>query len=367
MRGFDILRQRLHNQHIARQTYDEPGDIVRHLGAMQAQDYPGAKWAVGMRLLDSTDLDIEKAFSDGAILRTHVMRPTWHFVAPDDIRWLLTLTAPRVNAANAHYYRRLELDEAIFSLGNTAIRNALEGGKQLTRAELVVVLERSGIAGDNLRLGYIMMRAELDAVMCSGPRHGNQFTYALLDERAPNAPNLEHDEALSELTRRYFTSHGPATIQDFAWWSGLTVAEVKTGLQMCGPHLTHETVEGLTYWYSQQPTTASPIRDISKRAYLLSSYDEYGIAYKERKGLIDPTYAELAILGRLPVVPFLPQIAVGGKILGSWKRTLTKTEVILEAYLFRTLAQAEMQALADEVGRYGRFMGLPATLQSRVL
>lgn len=360
MTSFDIRRQRLHNQHLARQTYQKPDDIVRHLGAVQAQDYPGATWALGMRLLGATDAGIEQAFTDGAILRTHVMRPTWHFVAPDDIRWLLSLTASRVHVANAFIYRQFELDHSSFALSNATIEDALRGGKHFTRTELASALERAGITAAGLRLGYIMMRAELDAIICSGPRRGKQFTYALLDERAPNARDLPHDEALAELTKRYFSSHGPATIQDFVWWSGLMVSDVKAGLEMSKSELTYEVVDGQTYWFAPLAATSAPAVDISQTAYLLSTFDEYGIGYKDRKELLDPSYTERA--GNLPTVPFSAHIAIGGKILGAWKRTLTKREVILEAFYYRRLTEAESRALADEVDRYGSFLGLPATL-----
>jgi hypothetical protein len=216
MTHLEIAHQRLHNQLISRQTFEKAGDVVGWLGAVQAQDYAAAKWAVGQRVQEATDVAIDRAFADGAILRTHVMRPTWHFVTPADIRWMLQLTAPRVNALNASYYRQRALDDDIFKRSNAILAKALQGGKQLTRTELASVLQQAGIAtGDLLRLTYLMIRAELDGVLCSGARRGKQFTYALLDEQAPQAKSLERDEALAELTRRYFTSHGPATLQDF--------------------------------------------------------------------------------------------------------------------------------------------------------
>ena len=216
MTNLDIAHQRLHNQLIARRTFEKPGDVVQWLGAVQAQDYAAAKWAVGLRSQGATDDDIEQAFAGGAILRTHVMRPTWHFVAPADIRWMLTLTAPRVNAINAFYYRKLELDDSLFMRSNAALAKALQGGKQLTRPELVSVLQQAGIAThDLLRFTYIMLRAELDGIVCSGARRGKQFTYALLDERAPQARMLDHDEALAEFARRYFTGHGTCHLARF--------------------------------------------------------------------------------------------------------------------------------------------------------
>src|SRR5579859_6568453 len=208
MTTLDIAHQRLLNQHIAGAPFEKPVDAVQWLVAVQAQDYAAAKWAVGLRLQCATDDDIEQAFASGAILRTHLMRPTWHFVTPADIRWMLMLTAPRVLATIAYYDRTLELDGATLLRSNHALVKALEGGKQLTRTELAPALQQAGIACNNLqRLGHIIMHAELDGIICSGARRGKQFTYALLDERVPQSRTLDREEALAEFARRYFTGH----------------------------------------------------------------------------------------------------------------------------------------------------------------
>src|SRR5436305_12458167 len=148
MTNFEIAHQRLHNQLITQQTFEKADDVVRWLCAVQSQDYAAAKWALGLRMQNSTDDMIEQALTDGTILRTHVMRPTWHFVSPTDIRWLLVLTAPRVNAGNSSQYRRLELDDALFMHSNAVLAKALQGGEQLTRAELVSVLQRASIVAN---------------------------------------------------------------------------------------------------------------------------------------------------------------------------------------------------------------------------
>ncbi len=215
----DFGHRRLHNQLLIQHPFDQPNEVVAWLGAVQAQEYGHAKWALGMRLPGATDVDVERAIAEGSILRTHVMRPTWHFVTSADIRWMLELTGPRVHALNAYYYRQQGLDDALFARSNAVLAKALAGGNYLTRPELQAALAGAGIVADGgLRASYLMMRAELDMLICSGPRRGKQFTYALLDERAPAASSLPRDEALAELTRRYFTSHGPATLKDFAWW-----------------------------------------------------------------------------------------------------------------------------------------------------
>src|SRR5512139_384836 len=241
----DIVRHRLHNQFLSQTNCTSPAQVVEQLGAVQSQDYAGAKWALAQRLKDpATDVAIDKAFNEGKILRTHVMRPTWHFVAPGDIRWLLMLTGPRVHVGSAFMYRKLELDQAIVKKSYRVLEKALQGNKQLTRAELGIAFEKAGILAEGQRLGYFMMSAELDGIICSGARRGKQFTYALLEERAPQVKPLKRDEALAELVRRYFTTRGPATLHDFTWWSGLTMAEAKEGIESVKSQFVSEEIEG---------------------------------------------------------------------------------------------------------------------------
>ena len=359
MTSVSIADQRLHNQHLAGTKLATPDAVVRWLGAVQAQDYAGAKWAVGQRMHDATDAALDQALADGTILRTHVLRPTWHFVVPADIRWLLALTGPRVNALNAYQYRKNALDDATFARSNAVLSEALRGGMQRTRAELAAVLQQSGIATDDLRLGLIIMRAELDGVICSGARRGKQFTYALLDERAPHATTLPHDEALAELTQRYMTSHGPATVQDFVWWSGLTMADAKIGLEMVKSDLMHEVVGGRTYWF---PASAPIATERSPDAFLLPNYDEYIVAYTDRNAVLDAPSAQL--LDSRGNVLFNHTIIIDGRVVGAWKRTLKKDAVIVDATPFAPLGTADTHALELTAARYGRFMGLPAMLRT---
>ncbi len=232
----DLTHWRLRNQHLSAPTLTDPAALVGWLGAVQAQDYGMALWAVGQRLIGATESAIQQAFDDGAILRTHVLRPTWHFVMPADIRWLLDLTAPRVRALLAYGDRQNGLDETVLAHAAAVIEAALRGGQHLTRSELGAVFAAAGIAlGGTQRLAHLLMHAELDGLICSGVRRGKQPTYALLAQRAPDAKTLSREEALAELTRRYFSGHAPATLKDFAWWSGLTVADCKQGLEaVCG-------------------------------------------------------------------------------------------------------------------------------------
>jgi hypothetical protein len=356
MISFDIVQQRLHNQHLLGAPFAHPDEVVQWFGAVQAQEYPGATWGIAQRVEGLTQTTIDRAFADGAILRTHAMRPTWHFVAPADIRWLLRLTSPRVHALNANFYRKLALDADVLARGATVLGNRLQGGKHLTRNELAAALEQAGIirsTDDRLRLTYLLMHAELEGLICSGAMRGKQHTYALLDERVPTATFLERDEALAELTRRYFTSHGPATVKDFAWWSGLSTADVRAGLELNRSQLESAVIEGHTYWFRPDTPTspaASPI------AHLLPAYDEYTIAYKQHSAILDPAYRELV------VVAFGIVIVIDGRIAGAWKRVIEKDHARLTLSPFRALSEAEQQALAQVVQHYSAFLGKPVVL-----
>jgi hypothetical protein len=351
MPNLDIARQRLLNQRLAVAPFAQPSDVVNWLVAVQSQDYFGAKWALGLRLQDAHDADIDRAFNNGDLLRTHVMRPTWHFVIPADIRWLLTLTAPRVHAASATMYRKLELDSATLKRSHKVLTKALQGGKQLTREELSDALERAGIAADNgQRLAYIVMHAELDGLICSGPRRGKQFTYALLEERVPPAHTPKRDEALAEFARRYFVGHGPATVQDFAKWSGLTIADARRGLDSVKDHLQHEVLNGDDYWFAP---TRSPVKLASPTAYLLSVYDEFIIGYNDRSMI-----GEAEVMSKLftmgAALSYI--VVVDGRVVGSWKRTLGKDAVVIETTLFTRLTKAENRAVVAAARRYGEFL-----------
>ena len=227
----------MHSQRLASGHFERPAEAVQWLGAMQAQEYAEAKWSIGERVDGCTDADVEEAFARGEILRTHLLRPTWHFVTPADIRWMLRLTAPRVHAANRYSYRKYELSSETLGRSHEVIAAALAGGEPLTRPELADGLAQGGIVADGLRLGYILMHAELEALVCSGPRRGKQHTYARFESRVPESPELAREEALGELALRFFRSRGPATIRDFSAWSGLTMADARAGREMVADRL----------------------------------------------------------------------------------------------------------------------------------
>jgi hypothetical protein len=344
MNRIDLLVQRAVNQKLGSSGLQRAADVVRWFGAVQAQDFNAAKWALGLRMSNSpTAAAIEEAFNEGQILRTHVMRPTWHFVAPEDIRWLLELTAPRVNLRAGANYRKFELDAATFKRSNRILHRALRDGKHLTRAELKQVLNRSGIAADDtVRTAHIMLRAELDGVVCSGRRIGKQFTYALLDERVPAAKTLTRDEALAELTRRYFRSHGPATLPDFVWWSGLTAADARLGIALIDSELRSTTIDDKTYWHPR--SLSNPARSAT-RAHLLPVFDEYNVAYKHRQA----TLSTWSMLG--------PTVTLQGQVIGTWKAATDKSSVRIAVHAARSLTKPERLAIAKAASRYATFLG----------
>jgi len=331
--------------------------VVAWLGAVQSQDYGAAKWALGLRLKRATDDAVERAFARGSILRTHLLRPTWHFVAPADIRWILALTAPRVHAANAYYYRQLELDQRVLKRSRAVLIKALQGGRQLTRDELRDSFARSGIVTHGLlRMAYIMMSAELDGLVCSGARRGKQFTYALLDERVPKSTTMNRLEALAQLVKRFFVSHGPATIQDFVKWSGLTTVDAKCGFEGVKPELNHEVVNGRTYWSATSMSSARMKNSTVTKtpmAFLLPNYDEYTVGYKNHAAVFEAGRAQLV---------FNHLLVVNGLIVGTWKRTLQRNAVVITSNIFTPLTRAETSSIATAARKYGAFLNLPVVL-----
>ncbi len=356
--SIDIIRQRLHNQKLSRTTFKQPEQVVEWLGVVQSQDYAGAKWAVSQRTKGITDAAMDQALADGTILRTHVLRPTWHFVTPADIRWMLKLTAPRILAQSATYFRKLELDKAIFKRSNAVLTKALQGGKQLTRAELASALQKSGITADDpLRFTYLIMYAETDGVICSGGRRDKQFTYALLDERVPNAKTLEHDEALAELAKRYFRSHGPATVKDYIWWSGLSPQDARNGLEMVKSQLDSDVINEKTYWFIESRLAA---KEKGPTAYLLPNYDEYTVGYIDRSDIFDAQHNKK--LGPRGNFIFNYVIVIDGRVAGTWKRTINKSSAVVELNPFQPWTKAEKQAVDSAMDQYGKFLEMPVKL-----
>ena len=357
MNSSEIAHRRLRNQGLSKIIFKDANDAVARLGAVQAQDYAGAKWALGQRMKDATDAAIDRAFDEGTILRTHILRPTWHFVTPADIRWIQMLTAPRVHAGNAYMYRQAEMDKTVIKKSYAVLEKTLRGNKHLTRTELGSALKKAGIVAEGQRLGYFMMSAELDGIICSGPRKGKQFTYALLEERVPQVKAISREEALAELLRRYFSTRGPATLQDFAWWSGLTMADAKNGIEMVKSQFVNEVMDDKTYWCTE---SKPPWKEKSPIAHLLPNYDEYFIGFKDRSAIGDVA-RQAGIRGNDPSL-IAHIIILDGQIVGGWRRTFKKDGILVETSLITKLLMAEKQALTDAVKRFGRYIGLPVSL-----
>ncbi|HSX17721.1 MAG TPA: winged helix DNA-binding domain-containing protein [Patescibacteria group bacterium] len=348
----DIIAARLHNQHLAGNPLKTAQQVVAHLGAVQSQEYAAAKWALAQRLGSTTNAQLDELFNSGQILRTHVMRPTWHFVTPEDILWMVELTAPRISQAMAYYNRKLELDRPFFDRSNHIIGAALAGGNFLTRQELAQALAAKGVSASGQRLGHVMMQAELDGVICSGPLKGKQFTYALLSERAPHAKRLGKDESLALLAQRYFKSHGPATAKDFAWWSGLTNTDAKQGVQLA-KNLASETINGTEYWFGEGAKEAAHI----PKLMLLSVYDEYVIAYSDYTPVFPPHAQSLVkLLGNA----WLNYVVVkDGHVIGSFRRQVKPKELHLEFRLVVSVSKADKALIASAAKQYAAFFGLP--------
>ena len=342
----EIIIQRLYNQQIADTNCKKPEEIVSTLVAMQSQVWDMGKWAIGLRLPGSANEDIENAYNRGDILRTHVMRPTWHFVTPADIRWLLKLTSPRVHAFNAPYYRKMELDATVFKKANAVFVKMLQGGRQLNRLILKDALEKSKIKTNDIRLICLLMQAELDGLICSGAREGKQFTYALLDERSPGNDRFQRDEALGELVRRYFITRGPATVQDFAWWSGLTVKDGKDGLAMSKSVFASEKMNGTEYFF--KPGSFDYKKKIHS-TFLLPDYDEYGISYKDRSLFMN----ELNKIKSKKKYPHT--VIINGVAGGTWRWKRTNKRVQIETLLFTSINKTKQQALARAEKMYTSF------------
>lgn len=355
-----MRHRRLRNVGLAAPRHSEPAEVVRALLAVQAQDFAGSKWSIGQRCSGVIDADVERALDAGEILRTHVLRPTWHYVTPEDIRWLLALTAPRVHAASAAMRRKLELDEVTLRRGHAAIARALEGGSFLTRTELGDVLEGAGVApAVGQRLAYIVMAAELDELICSGPRRGKQFTYALLAERAPHARVLSRSEARAELARRFFTTRGPANEYDLAKWASLTLADARAAVASVERDLARETIGGRVYW---GPMEDAPAGDRMPAAHLISIYDEYISSYRGFDDVVaDAAYGK-RLVGMGAALAYV--VLVDGRIVGTWRRTIGKAGVRIEVDQFYPLPKRAIGAIEAAAARFGRFLSLPATIET---
>ncbi|MBK8425790.1 MAG: AlkZ family DNA glycosylase [Lewinellaceae bacterium] len=344
-----IARFRLQNQHITHPSLLTIGKIAAWMGATQAQDYTHAKWALGLRLPGTKDADVEAAIDRGEIIRTHLLRPTWHFVAAEDLRWMLALSAPQINAIMASTNRLMGLDEAIFARCNDIIAKTLEDGQHLTREELMSELEKAGIATNDFRAAHIMMRAEQEGIVCNGSRRGKQFTYALIDERIPASNIYSRPDAIAELARRYFRSHAPATLHDFQWWSGLKMTDARKGLEAVQPTLVQETIDKQTYWmphdFQERKTDAPTL-------HLLPAFDEYLVSYKDRSASLHSSRKEHTITKN---GIFKPVVVQNAWVHGIWQRSFKKDKVAVDYVFFEEAGEVDAALLEEAVQRFSGF------------
>jgi winged helix DNA-binding protein len=345
-----IARLRMRGQRLWGTPLGDPEEVVEWLVALQAQEYAYATWSVAQRAGRTDKAAVERAYNEGKFLRTHVLRPTWHFVSTNDLRWLIQLSGPRVNAVNARRYQELGLTSKLLARANDVIADAL-AGTQLTRPELAAVLNRKRITTDGQRMAHILLRAELDGVICSGPLRGFQQTYALFDDRVPPGNTLDREEALAELARRFFESRGPATLKDFSWWSGFTMRDARIGLEAVKASFMTADLEGRTYWYApsrrSKPTTA--------KINLVQCYDESIISYSESRDVLQSEPVTFPVPRNLE--GFVHVILCDGRLLGHWRILRSRRGSALETRLARSLTPEEESSLDAETSRYLQFLG----------
>ncbi|KWX80608.1 hypothetical protein AMQ84_03000 [Paenibacillus riograndensis] len=350
----NIAHRRLANQLINSPDSFEPEEVVRRLGALQAQDYLQAVWAVGLRTPSATLAGVERAIAEGRIVLTWTLRGTIHCVPPEDVKWLLQLSGPRLLKQAVRRMAQLELDERTLERSREIIYNALANGGSIRRPDVLALLEGEGIRTDGQRGYHILWHSAYSGLICFGPRSGKQQTFVLLNKWVEHSRELSFEESLSELALRYFTAHGPATVKDLAWWAGITLTEARAGLDAVKPELIAETITGTEYWMPAAP--AAETQFPSKEVHLLPGFDEYILGYNDRSAVLEPETAPRIVPGNNGV--FLPAIAAGGQILGTWKRTVKSKGVELNFSPFEPLEHKWEEKLMQAAERYAAFLGL---------
>ncbi len=346
----DITTMRLANQQLVKTRYKTPREIVSWMGAMQAQDFNMAKWGIGVRLPGITDKQVEKAIDGGELIRTHILRPTWHFVSRDDIHWMLQLSSPRVKLAVRSSDRELELSDDLLKKTSAIIRKALEKESNQTRQELGAILKKADIECDSRRLSHIMFHAELDGLVCNGTVKDKKQTYTLLEQRVPKTSNYNMDETLYRLAYKYFQSHGPATIQDFIWWSGLTATEARSAAALIKPDFIFETAGEQTYIYHQSSSGYKQRDDI---VHFLPAFDELLVSYKDRKEILSLAHHKKVITSN---GIFKPAISYNGEIIGLWKKILDKQNISSESEFFSQPDKALERLIKKASGDFDAYL-----------
>jgi len=340
------------NQQITVSKFKTAKDVAGWLGAIQAQDYNMAKWALGIRLPDSTEIIINNELDSGSLIRTHLLRPTWHIVSSDDIYWMQELTAPHIRSSLKYRDKQLGLDDTIFRKCNKIFEKTLRDRNHKTREELMLELSNAKIDVGNNRASHIFLRAEIDGIICSGKQKGGKPTYAILAERAPVKNRIFGEEALKELALRYFTSRAPATIEDFSWWSGLSSGKSKLAVELNKTNLFSEVIEDNTYWFAEGSDTPIPAK---REIYLLPAFDEFLIGYRDR------TPSMLSVEKKKTISDngiFYPTIMMGGQIIGTWRRNIKDKHIVITFNPFKSDKTDLGQIYYKSISRYSRFYNM---------
>ena len=351
--AFDLVRERM-RRHFVRHA--QPEDVVRMLVAVQAQDYLGSLWALGLRTKNATETKIEEAIARKKIVRTWPLRNTLHFVLAEDLRWILAIAGSVAIARAGARHRQLGLDDATFTKSRNLFEHALAGGRLLSRKEMYEVLARGKISPEGQRGIHILGRLAQEAVICFGPRRKKEQTFALADEWLPKTKKRTREEGLGELARRYFAGHGPATLEDFRWWSGLRARDARDAVGLAERELDHETVRDRTYYFS------SNARSLARcRTQLLPAFDEYLVGYKDRDALLKkaPRLAQKTLNAGGGMLA--PTVIVDGQVVGTWKRTLG-SRVAVKADIVTKISKSDREAVEDAARAYGKFLGLDAAV-----
>lgn len=342
----EIVRIRLQRQLVTASGCISPEEVVRHMVAIQAQDYRSSLWAIALRMYKPTSVSesaVEQAFANRRIVRTWPMRGTLHWVSAEDVRWMLRLLAPKVIKGAQGRHRELELDEPTLENARSLFENAMQGGISLSRSELYQLLERNGISPQGQRgihiIGYWAMRG----LLCQVPKKGKQYAFALLDDWIPNTGVIPEEEALAMLAGRYIQSRGPATEYDLANWAGLTLRQARVGLELASPHLASMVVEEDTYWLPQEDRMVSPSRD-QEGVHLLPAFDEMLCGYKDRSALLTSAEMKSTIL-RNGI--FKPLILLNKRAIGTWQRIIKPNYVLVSFSFFKPVRVKEKQLVRD--------------------
>ncbi|MFH5831958.1 winged helix DNA-binding domain-containing protein [Halalkalibaculum sp. DA384] len=347
----EIIHARLHNHQIVNPDFSTPNALLGWIGAMQAQDYEMAKWAVGVRLPEATREDIEEAIENSHIIRTHLLRPTWHLISAEHLPWLLELSRPRVKVAVRSRQKQLGLTDEVVSRSNRTIKGILVDSQPLTRSELLEQLEEAGFENKDNRISHLLLRAELDGIIGSGPSKDTQYTYRLMEDRLTQISSFNKGEAHRKLAQLYFQSHGPATLEDFVWWSGLTKTSSKKAVKMLEPELISEEIGDRTYWFFE---TSLPPEQSTPSVYLLPAYDEYVVSYRNREMIINGEHEAKSFSAN---GIFRPVIVVNGKVKGIWKRKVKSDSVKVKLRFFENPGSETKTLAAEQAERFAGFLG----------